>query len=74
MKGKPGAYKLTGTVTQTEVPDDYSIPVPVEIQSVRGKTVVQLVRTSSEPVQFTVSVAAPSAKAVLDPGWSVLRR
>ena len=74
VKGKPGAYKLTGTVTQTEVPDDYSIPVPVEIQSVRGKTVVQLVRTSSEPVQFTVSVAAPSAKAVLDPGWSVLRR
>jgi len=74
VKGKPGAYKLTGTLTQSEVPDDFSIPVPVEIQTARGKSVVQVVRTSSEPVQFTVNVASPTAKAVLDPGWSVLRR
>ena len=31
-------------------------------------------RTGSEPAQFSVGVASPGAKAVLDPGWSVLRR
>ena len=74
VKGKPGAYKLTGTVTQADVPEDYSVAVPVEIQAGRGKPVVKQVRTSSDAVQFTVSVAAPNARAVLDPGWSVLRR
>jgi hypothetical protein len=74
VKGKPGAYKLTGTVTQADVPDDYSIAVPVEIQTGRGKPVVQLVRTGSDPVEFSVNVAAPNAKAVLDPAWTVLRR
>ena len=74
VKGQPGAYKLTGTMTQVDVPDDFSVAVPVEVQTGRGKAVIQMVRTSSDPVTFTVSVAAPNAKAVLDPGWSVLRR
>jgi hypothetical protein len=51
------------------------VAVPVEVQTGRGKPVVQIVRTSSdEAVTFSVNVAGPSAKAVLDPGWSVLRR
>lgn len=74
VKGKPGAYRLTGAVTQAEVPDDYTVAVPIEIQNGRSKTVVQQVRTGSEPAQFSVGVASPGAKAVLDPGWSVLRR
>jgi hypothetical protein len=75
VKGKPGAYKLTGTVTQSDVDDDFSVAVPVEIQMGRGKPLVQQVRTSSdEPVTFSVNVAAVNAKAVLDPGWSVLKR
>ena len=49
VKGKPGAYKLTGTVAQSDVTDDFSVTVPVEIQTGRGK-VVQQVRTGSEPV------------------------
>ena len=74
VKGRPGAYKLTGTVTQTDVPDDFSIAVPVEIHTSPGKRIVQQIRTSSDPVSFTVTVAAANAKAVLDPGQSVLRR
>lgn len=66
--------KLTGTVTQSDAPDDFSVAVPVEIQTGKGK-LVQTVRTSSdEPVTFSVNVVSPNAKAVLDPGWSVLRR
>ena len=75
VKGAAGAYKLTGKVTQSDVDDDFSVAVPVEIQTGKGKPVVQQVRTSSdEAVEFTVNVTSPSAKAVLDPGWSVLKR
>jgi len=73
VKGKPGAYRLTGSVIQTDVSDDFSVTVPVEIQTGRGK-VVQQVRTGSDPAQFSVAVTAPTAKAVLDPGQTVLRR
>ncbi len=75
VKGKPGAYKLTGTVTQSEIDDDFSVAVPVEIQTGRGKPVIQQVRTSTgDPVTFSVNVTVANAKAVLDPGWSVLKR
>ena len=61
VKGRPGAYKLTGTVTQADVPDDFSIAVPIEVQTAAGKRIVQQVRTSSDPVSFTpVNVAAYS--------------
>lgn len=73
VKGKPGAYKLTGMVAQSDVTDDFSVTVPVEIQTGRGR-VVQQVRTGSEPASFTVAVTGPAARAVLDPGASVLRR
>jgi hypothetical protein len=73
VKGKPGAWKLTGTLAQSEVPEDFSVTVPIEIQTGKGK-VVRQIRTSSEPVQFSVPVTIANAKAVLDPGSSVLRR
>jgi aminopeptidase N len=66
--------KLTGTLTQTDAPEELSIPVPIEIQIGKAKPLVKIVHSSSEPVQFTVDVPATGAKAVLDPGWSVLRR
>jgi hypothetical protein len=73
VKGKPGEWKLSGIVTQSDVPDDFSVSVPVEIQTGRGK-VVREVQTGSDPVMFSVPVTAANAKAVLDPGISVLRR
>jgi Peptidase family M1 domain len=73
VKGKPGALKLTGTVTQSEVPDDFSVTVPIEVQTGKGK-LIREIRTSSDPVTFSVPVTLANAKAVLDPGSSVLRR
>jgi hypothetical protein len=73
VRGKPGAWKLTGTVAQSEVPEDFSVTVPIEIQTGKGK-VVREIRTSSDPVPFSVPVTIANAKAVLDPGDSVLRR
>ena len=66
--------KLTGTLTQRDAPNELSIPVPVEIQVGKAKPIVKIIHTSSEPVQFSVDVPSATAKAVLDPGWSVLRR
>jgi hypothetical protein len=48
--------------------------VPIEIQNGKAKPLVKIVHSSSAPVQFTVDVPAAGAKAVLDPGWSILRR
>ena len=73
VKGKPGAWKLSGTVTQSDVPDDFSVTVPVEIQTGRGK-VVREIQTGPDPVLFSVPVLAATAKAALDPASSVLRR
>jgi hypothetical protein len=64
---------LTGTLTQSEVPEDFSVTVPIEIQTGKGK-VVRQIRTSSEPAPFSVPVTIANAKAVLDPAYSVLRR
>jgi hypothetical protein len=73
VKGKAGAWKLTGTISQSDVPDDFSITIPVEIQTGRGKVVREL-QTGADPVTFSVPVAASNAKAALDPASSVLRR
>ncbi|MCU1327045.1 MAG: peptidase rane alanine aminopeptidase [Bryobacterales bacterium] len=74
VKGKPGAYKLTGVITQTEVSEDVSVQIPVEIQAGKNKPIVRLVRTSSEPVEFTVAVPTANTKAVLDPGMAILHK
>jgi aminopeptidase N len=74
VKGKPGAWKLTGTITQSDVSDDFSARVPVEIQTGQGKKVVKQVDTGSDPATFSVPVTTANAKAVLDPAGTVLRR
>jgi aminopeptidase N len=66
--------KLTGAVTQTDAPGDFSVAVPVEIRTGTGKPIVKQVRTTDGTVRFTADVPGPGAKAILDPGWSVLRR
>jgi hypothetical protein len=66
--------KLTGTVTQTGVDDDFTTPVPVEIQVARGKTITRWVNTGNTPVNFTVALTAPPLKVTLDPHQAVLRK
>ena len=74
VKGKAPALRLTGTVTQSEVDDDFISVVPVEIQVARGKTVTEWVSVSNEPATFSVPLAAPPLKVTLDPNHAVLRR
>ena len=74
MKGKAPALRVTGTVTQTGVPDDFATLVPVEIQIARGRTVTQWIRCSSDPGTFSLALKAPPLKVTLDPNHAVLRK
>ena len=66
--------KVSGTITQSDVGEDFSASVPVEIQFARGRSQVVWVRTSNEPATFSVTVRQAPAKVLLDPHYSVLRR
>jgi hypothetical protein len=73
LRGKAPALRLQVTVKQADVPEDFSIDVPVEIR-VPGESrpLVKWVRTSNEPVTFTVPVKRAPARAELAPGGAVL--
>jgi aminopeptidase N len=48
--------KVSGTVTQSGVDNDFSVDVPVEIQFAKGPSQTIWVRTSNEAVPFSVTV------------------
>jgi hypothetical protein len=74
VKGKAPDVRLVGTVTQADVVADFTALVPVEIQPARGAAITRWVRTSSDPVTFTVPLNQAPAKVALDPHNAVLRR
>jgi hypothetical protein len=74
VKGKAPQLRLVGTLTQSAVESDFSTLVPVEIEVARGQTITQWVRTSGDPVTFTVPLKQAPLKVALDPHYAVLRR
>lgn len=73
-KGKGSAMRVVGTIAQSEVDPVFSVAVPVEVQFARGKSITHIVETGPDPVEFTVPVAQPPTRVVLDPSRTVLRR
>jgi hypothetical protein len=74
VKGVAPNIKVVGTVTQSDVDEDFTALVPVEIQIARGKSVVHWVRTSETPATFTVPLKAAPLKVALDPHYALLRK
>ena len=74
IKGKAPALRLAGTLTQSDVDEDFTAIVPVEIQVARGRTITQWVRSAADPVTFTVALTQPPLKVALDPHYAVLHR
>lgn len=74
LQGKAPALRVTGTITQSDVSDDFSIWVPVEIQFPKSKPIVHWVKTTNGSVPFSVAVRQAPAKVVLDPAGSILRK
>ena len=66
------AQTITGTLTQSGTPEDFETFVPVQVQLARGVTEIHWVKTSSDPVTFTIKTKVPAVKVVLDPQGSVL--
>jgi aminopeptidase N len=74
LQGKAPALRLTGNVTQGDVDDEFSVPVPIEIQLPGGKSMTHWVHTSNGATSFSVPLKQAPVKVVLDPDLSVLRR
>jgi aminopeptidase N len=74
VKGKAPALKLTGTLAQSGVDADFSALVPVEIRTAPGKSITHWVRSSNEPVTFTLPLKQPPLKVALDPNHALLRK
>ena len=74
LKGKAPQLRLVGTLTQSDVDEDFSTLAPVEIEVSRGQTITQWVRSGDDPVTFTVPLKQTPLKVTLDPHYAVLRR
>ncbi len=73
IKGKAPALKVTVTVAQSDVDEDFSVDVPVEVQFGGGPPVVKWVRTASEPVSITIAATRLPTKVSV-PSFSVLAK
>ena len=58
------AGKLSGTLAQTNVGDDFTTLVPVEVQSSKQRTVHWL-PVASDPIPFNIPMPAPPARVAL---------
>jgi len=74
LKGVAPNVRLTGTVTQTGVDEDFSAAVPVEVTVAKGRTVTQWVRSAEVPTTFTMALKAAPLKVALDPHYALLRK
>jgi hypothetical protein len=66
--------KLTGTITQSGVDEDFTTVVPVEIQIAKGRSITQWVRSADGAVTFTAALKSVPLKVTLDPHYAVLRK
>ena len=70
VKGKAPNVVVSGSISQSEVSDQFTAFMPVEIVTARGK-IVKWVSTG-DPDGFTVKLPAAPARVSLDPAGSVL--
>jgi aminopeptidase N len=56
--------KLTGTVTQGDVSEDFTARIPIEVQTGKIRTLHWVV-SSSDPVPFSVNLPGPAVKVAL---------
>jgi hypothetical protein len=73
-KGKPPNVRVTGTVTQSDVDEDFSADVPVEIQFTGSAPIFKWVRTSSDPVSFSIAAKRPPTRVGPMAGSVLMRR
>jgi hypothetical protein len=72
VKGAAPAWKVSGTVEQSAVDDNFSVDIPVQIQFAKGAPQTVWVRTSSEPSAFSATLKQLPARVEIPAGSSVL--
>jgi hypothetical protein len=72
VKGVAPAVKLSGTVAQSGVDDDFSIDVPVEVQFVKGAPQTIWVRTANDGASFSATLKQAPLRVILPAGTGVL--
>ncbi len=65
VKGAAPLWKVSGTIEQSGVDEDFAADVPVEIQSGKGATQIEWVRTSGKETAFTANVRALPARVAV---------
>jgi aminopeptidase N len=74
VQGTAPDLRVAGVLTQSDVPEDFSTWIPIEVQFGKGKPLVRWVRTVTGRVPFSIAVRQTPTKVVLDPHGSVLRK
>ncbi|MBI3666691.1 MAG: hypothetical protein HY236_10795 [Acidobacteria bacterium] len=73
VSGKAPPYRLTGVVRQSGVPEDFSVPVPIEIQLAgTGEKIELRVQTADGEAPFSLMLDQRPSRVALDPKDSVL--
>lgn len=72
VKGSAPQWKISGTVEQSGVDDDFAAEVPVEIQFAKSPAQILWVETSTGSEQFSATVKEMPAKVALGIGTTVL--
>ena len=72
VMGKAPSWKISGTVEQSAVDDDFSVDIPVDIQFAKGAPQTVWVRTSSDPVPFSATLKQAPVRVEIRTGASVL--
>jgi len=73
VKGKAPKVRLTGSVTQSGVNEDFSIAVPVVIQLPGRRSVTKWIHSSDEAVSFSADLPQALVKVAIEP-YSILLR
>ena len=74
VHGKAPAITLRARLAQSEVPEDFSIEVPLEIQFAGGKPARRWLLTGPDTQEFSIRLRQRPARVVLDPDNAVLKR
>lgn len=75
VKGNKAPYTLEGRIDRGEVPERWTLVVPVEIRTDTGASLAKMITTDGEETEFRVTaLRSRPVSVVVDPKNSLLRR
>jgi len=67
QKKQGSRYHLTVSLLQRGVPEHFTVPTPIEIHTLPGRSLVKIVPTDGSRTEFSVVLRNPASKVVVDP-------